>query len=153
MGTAGVRRLVTEVLASLPQPHTSDVIDDVFYGIEQRIDWRKRYNVLCDELGKTVAHNWFGFWTANLEERQGVERVPAMKSKLIATYAKLTERAVTPRKKVKEVDALAAMAAYFRTHRSSLPPAIRKHRETIVELMMAGVSAEEAFASVVANGA
>jgi len=125
----------------------------VFYGIEQRIDWRKRYNVLCSELGKTAAHNWLGFWTATLEERQGVERVPAMKSKLIATYAKLTEKTVTPRRKVKEADALAAMAAYFQAHRSNLPPAIRKHRETIVELMMAGVSAEDAFASVVANGA
>ena len=153
MRTAGVRRLVTEVLASLPQPHTCEVIDDVFYGIEQRIDWRKRYNGLCDELGRTVANNWFGFWVANLEERRGVEQVPATKSRLIATYSRLSEKTSAPRKKVKEADALERMAAYFQENKSQLPPAIRKHRETIVELLMAGTSAEDAFATVVANGA
>ena len=152
MRTAGVRRLVTEVLASLPQPHTCDVIDDVFYGIEQRTDWRKRYNLLCHELGKPVANNWFGFWTANLEERRGDEQVPATKSSLIATYSRLSEKVSAPRKKVKEADALERMSAYFQENKSQLPPAIRKHRETIVELLMAGISAEEAFATVVANG-
>lgn len=153
MSTTGVKRLVTEVLASLPQPHTCDVIDDVFYGIEQRIDWRKRYNALCTELGRTAANNWFGFWTANLEERRGVEQVPATKSRLIATYPQLTEKAIASRKKVKEADALKSMAAYFQEHKAELPPAIRKHRETIIELLMTGISAEDAFATVVANGA
>jgi len=45
------------------------------------------------------------------------------------------------------------MAAYFQKNKAQLPPAIRKHRETIVELLMGGISAEEAFATVVANGA
>ena len=153
MRTAGVRRLVTEVLASLPQPHTCDVIDELFYGIEQRTDWRKRYNGLCDDLGKTVANNWFGFWTANLEERRSVEQVSAMKSSLIATYSRLSEKVDAPRKKVKEAEALERMAAYFQKNKAQLPPAIRKHRETIVELLMGGISAEEAFATVVANGA
>jgi len=148
-----MKRLVTEVLASIPQPHTCDVIDDVFYGIEQRIDWRKRYNALCDELGKTVANNWCGFWTAKLEERHAAEQVPAKKSTLIATYSKLDEKANGPRRKVKEADALESMAAYFQENRSKLPPAIHKHRETIVELLMAGISAEDAFTTVVANGA
>jgi hypothetical protein len=153
MGTAGVRRLVTEVLATLPQPHTCDVVDDVFYGIEQRVDWRKRYNGLCAELGKTVANNWFGFWTANLEERHGVEQVPATKSSLIATYSRLSDEASTPRKKVKEADARERMAAYFQENKSKLPPAIRNHRETILELLISGIPAEDAFATVVGNGA
>lgn len=153
MRTAGVKRLVTEVLASLPQPHTCDVVDDVFHGIEERVDWRRRYNVLCEQLGKTVANNWCGFWTATLEQRRGAEQVPATKSRLIATYTRLTETAGTPRKKVKEADALANMAAYFQENRSRLPPAIRRHRETIIELLMAGNSAEDAFAMVVSNGA
>jgi hypothetical protein len=153
MRTAGVRRLATEVLASLPQPHGCDVIDDLFHGIEQRTDWRKRYNVLCDELGKTVTNNWLGFWTASIEERHGVEQVPATKSSLIATYSRLSEKVNAPRKKVKEADALERMAAYFQENKAQLPPAIRKHRETIVELMMAGIPVEEAFATVVAHGA
>jgi hypothetical protein len=153
MRTAGVKRLVTEVLASLPLPHTDDVIEDVFYGIEQRVDWQKRYNALCVELGKTATNNWFGFWTANLEERRGSHQVAATKTRLIATYSKLTEPASAPRKKIKEADALDRMAAYFQENKANLPAAIRKHRETLVELLMAGISAEDAFATVVSNGA
>ena len=153
MHTAGVKQLVTEVLASLPQPHTCDVIDDVFYGIEQRIDWRKRYNVLCAQLGKTMVNNWCGFWAANLEAIRGVEQVPAKKSTLIGTYTRLTEKVSAPTKKIKEADALKNMAAYFQENRAKLPPKVRDHRETIVELLMTGASAEEAFATVVANGA
>jgi hypothetical protein len=153
MRTAAVKRLVTEVLASLPLPHTEDVIEDVFYAVEQRADWQKRYNALCAELGKTVTNNWFGFWTANLEERRASEQVAATKTRLIATYSKLIEPAATPRKKIKEADALGNMAAYFQEHKANLPTAIRKHRETLVELLMAGISAEDAFATVVSNGA
>lgn len=153
MRTSAVKRLVTEVLADLPLPHTTDVIEDVFYAIEQRVDWHKRYNAMCAELGKTVANNWCGFWTAKLEERRGVEQVPATRTRLVATYSKLTENVPAIGKKVKEADALVSMAAYFQANKLKLPPAIRKHRETIVELLMAGDSAEDAFAAVVANGA
>ena len=153
MRTAGVKRLVIEVLASLPGPHTGDLIEDVFYAIEQRVDWHKRYNVLCADLGKTVANNWFAFWTASLTERRRLEQAPSTRTSLIATYSKLAEKVSTPAKKVKEADALQNMADYFQENRSKLPPAIRKHRETIVGLLMAGSSAEDAFATVVANGA
>src|SRR3954470_19596713 len=104
MRTAGVKSLVTEVLASLPLPHTSDVIEDVFVAIEQRAESHKRYNVLCAELGKKVANNWCGFWTANLEERRGHEQAPATKTRLIAMYSKLTESAPKALTKVKEAD-------------------------------------------------
>jgi hypothetical protein len=153
MRTADAKRLMTDVLASIPQPHTSDVMDDVFSEIEQRVDWKRRYSGLCDELGKAAAGNWCGFWIANLEDRRRGEQVPTTKSRLIATYSKLTEKAEAPGKKVKEADAVEHMAAYFQENRSKLPPAIRRHRETIVELLMAGFSAEAAFSTVVANGA
>jgi hypothetical protein len=42
------------------------------------------------------------------------------------------------------------MSDYFQKHKATLPPSIRKHREQIIELLMAGVSAEEAFSTVVA---
>lgn len=61
-------------------------------------------------------------------------------------FVKATETAVKPRKKVKEQRALELMAAYFREHRSSLPPSIRERRELIVELIMEGFSEEDAFA-------
>lgn len=153
MRTSDAKQLMADVLASLPQPHGCDIMDDVYYEIEQRIDWRRRYGVLCDALGKTAANNWCGFWIANLENRRRGEQVPTAKSRLIATYSRLVEVAEAPRKKVKEADAVENMAAYFQENRSRLPPAIRKHRETIVELLMAGISAEDAFSTVVANGA
>ncbi len=153
MRTTDAKRLMTDVLASLPQPHTCDVMDDVYYEIEQRVDWKRRYSGLCDELGKAAANNWCGFWIAKLEDRRRGEQVPASKSRLIATYSRLAEKAEAPGKKVKEADAVENMAAYFQENRSKLPPAIRRHRETIVELLMAGISAEEAFSTVVANGA
>ncbi|MGC1816638.1 MAG: hypothetical protein WA900_03160 [Casimicrobiaceae bacterium] len=128
-------------------------MDDVYYEIEQRVDWRRRYGGLCDDLGKAVANNWCGFWIAKLEDRRRGEQVPTTKSKLIATYSKLTEKAEAPGKKVKEADAIESMAAYFQENRSKLPPAIRKHRDTIVELLMSGISVEDAFSTVVANGA
>ncbi|MGA8031002.1 MAG: hypothetical protein WCB48_01295 [Casimicrobiaceae bacterium] len=153
MRTTDAKRLMTDVLASLPQPHTCDVMDDVYYEIEQRVDWKRRYGELCDELGKAAAGNWCGFWIANLEDRRRGEQVPTTRSRLIATYWKLAEKTEAPRKKVKEADAVESMAAYFQENRSKLPQAIRKHRETIVELLMAGISAEDAFSTVVANGA
>ena len=153
MRATDAKRLMMDVLASLPQPHTCDVMDDVYYEIEQRVDWRRRYSGLCDELGKAAANNWCAFWIANLEDRRRGEQVPTAKSRLIATYSKLTEKAAAPQKKVKEADAVENMAAYFQENRSKLPPAIRRHRETIVELLMAGISAEDAFSAVVANGA
>ena len=152
MRTAGVKRLVTEVLASLPSPHTPDVIEDVFCGIEQRVDWLKRYNLLCAELGKTATNNWCGFWTANLTERRALAPVATTRTRLVATYSKLTEKTSVPGKKVKETDAIANMAAYFQENRAALPPAIRKHRETLVGLLMAGASAEDAFEAVTTNG-
>lgn len=152
MRTADVKRLVTEVLASLPSPHTSDVIEDVFHGIEQRVDWLKRYNLLCAELGKTVTNNWCGFWTANLTDRRALAQVAASRTRLVATYSKVTERTGPPAKKVKETDAIANMAAYYQENRAALPPAIRKHRETLVDLLMGGTSAEDAFAAVMTNG-
>lgn len=152
MRTDGVRRLVTEVLASLPSPHTSDVIEDVFYGIEQRVDWNKRYNLLCAELGKTVVNNWCAFWTVNLTERRALAQVSATRTRLVATYSKVAEKTGATAKQVKEIDAVANMAAYYQEHRAALPPAIRKHRETLVTLLMAGTSAEDAFGAVISNG-
>ena len=153
MRTSDAKRLMADVLASLPQPHGCDVMDDVYYEIEQRVDWRRRYSELCDALGKTAANNWCGFWIANLEDRRRGEQVPAAKTRLTVTYSRLADEDDAPRKKVKEADAVENTAAYFQEHRSKLPPAIRKHRETIVELLMAGISAEDAFSTVVADGA
>lgn len=60
-------------------------------------------------------------------------------------YIKHTEKVVTPRPKRKRADALGLMAAYYHTHKSSLPSSIREKRELIIELLEEGFSEDEAF--------
>jgi hypothetical protein len=151
MGTAAVKRLVELALASLPKPHTEDVIDDVFSAIERDPGWLKEYQALCGELGRTVVNTWGGFWIASSEGRSRVKQVSSEKSKLIDSYSKLSATKTKPGKKIKEPDALQAMAAYYREHKSELPARVRNHRELIVELLMEGLAAEEAFSAVLAN--
>ena len=88
MRTAGVKQLVEEALATLSRPVSEDVIDDVFCAIAEHQDWRRRYDELCNELGKTVVNTWGGFWVAQAVGRVGDHQVPA-KSGLTDTYSKL----------------------------------------------------------------
>ena len=60
-------------------------------------------------------------------------------------FIKQTEAAAKRRKTVKEPVALDAMAAYFRDHKATLPARVREQRDSIVEMIMEGFSAEEAF--------
>jgi len=150
MRTAGVKRLMDEVLSSFPKPHTEDVIDDVFHAIENQPSWMKQYENLCAELGKTVVNTWGGFWIAHIEGRLGEHQVPAVKTKLIESYSKLTRGtpAAKKRKKIKEADALKMMSDYYRSNKDKLPASIVKHREVIVELLVEGYTPEEAFGKV-----
>jgi hypothetical protein len=143
-----------QALASLPKPHTEDVIHDVFYAIEHRPDWRQEYEDLCIDLGKTVVNTWGGFWISNHEGRSNLQQVPSKKSKLIGSYSILgaaTAGKPTKKLKRKKPEAEEAMSAYFLEHKGGLPPGIRKHRDLIVALLMEGLSTEEAFALVQSN--
>ncbi len=146
MRTAPVKLLVEEVLASLPKPHTEDVIDDVFHAIEHRPEWRQQYEDLARELGRSDVNAWGGFWIANAEGLSGAKPVPAEKSTLIRSYSKLTKAAPKAGKKIKEPEALQLMSDYYRANRAALPPSVKAYREVIIELIMAGFPAEEAFA-------
>jgi hypothetical protein len=148
MRTTGIKKLVEEVLSTLPKPHTEDVIDDVFGAIERRPEWRQQYDHLSAELTKTVVNTWGGFWIAHWEGRSGVQQVPAAKSTLLDSYSKLGKTAPKPGKKVKEPEALKMMSDYYQKNRAQLPKSIATHREVIVELLMAGFAVEEAFSKV-----
>lgn len=65
-----------------------------------------------------------------------------------AGFVKLTEKAITPRKKIKEPAALALLHSYYQEHKATLPADIRTRRELIIELLMEGFSPEEAFTQV-----
>lgn len=153
MRTAGVKRLMELALASLPMPHGEDVIDDVFHTIEQTPEWRQDYDDLCVQLTKTVVNTWGGFWIANYEGRSGDQQVPSIKSTLIGSYSKLTGPAV---KKtggiVKETEALQLMSDYYQAHKTELPESVRKNRDLIVDLLMAGLPVDEAFSMVLKSG-
>ena len=51
---ADVKSLVEEVLATLPEPYTEDVTDDVFCAIERNPRWHRDYEDLCASLTRRV---------------------------------------------------------------------------------------------------
>ena len=149
MRTAGVKRLMELALATLPLPHDENVIDDVFFAIEQSPEWRRDYDDLCIDLTKTVVNTWGGFWIASHEGRSSDQQVPSEKSTLIGSFSKLTWPAVKKsRSKVKETDALQLMSVYYHAHKSELPERVDKGRELIIELLMEGFPVKDAFLMV-----
>lgn len=152
MKTEGVKRLMESALASLPVPHSEDVIEDVFLAIEQSPKWRQEYEELCTDLTKTVVNTWGGFWIANHEGRSSDQQVPSRKSTLIGSYTKLSGSAVKKASsKIKEPEALQLMSDYYQEHKSELPERVRTHRELIVDLLMGGMAVEDAFSMVLKN--
>src|SRR5437762_503207 len=147
--TAGIRTLVADALDSLQKPYTEDVIDDVFYAIESRPDLLARYNKECERLGKAVVNTWGGFWTANFMDRVGEREVPAKKSTLIGQYSKLDRPAPKPAKRLTEDQAVVIMSDYYQKNRATLPTWIKECREMILELLLAGVPVEEAYAQAI----
>lgn len=148
MRTGPVKTLVHEVLTALPQPYSEHVIDDVFFAIETSREWRAVYESLCSTLGKDVVNSWGGYWVANALDKFGERQAPSRNSTLIASYSLLDTDAKTVLKKPKEADALQLMWAYYQEHKSELPSDIKKYREAIVELIMEGMPAAEAFSAV-----
>ena len=151
MRTADIKTLIENVLARLPKPVTEDVIDDVFQAIELNPEWLQEYDDLCIHFGKTVVNTWGGFWIASHEGRSGHQTVSSKKSTLIGSYSKLTSAKTKPNGKCKEPEALKLMHAYYQEHQAELPAWIRKERALLIELLMDGQSAKEAFSMVVEN--
>jgi hypothetical protein len=148
MRTAGVKKLVNVALENLPKPYTEDVIEDVFLEIEHGQEFMIEYDGLCRQLGKTTVNAWGGYWIANALGKTGLEQVPTKKSKLIQSYSRLTASATASTGKRKEPLALQLMSDYYQEHKVRLPPSIRNHRDLIVEMLVAGLPVEQAFAMV-----
>lgn len=152
MRTAEVRTLVREVLDSIPKPYTHHVIDEVFAAIEQDSGWRERYEALCASLGRDVVNNWGGRWVALALEKVGEQQVPSRKSTLIGSYSILDTDAKSVLRKPDRAEAVLLMSDYYKRHKAGLPLHVRNSRELIVELLMDGLSAEEAFAEAMKSG-
>ncbi len=57
---------------------------------------------------------------------------------------------IKPRKKYKEKEALELMSKHYHANKDSLPASVRERRELIIELIMEGFSAEDAFSQAMA---
>ena len=87
--TQPVYDLVREVLATLPEPYSEDITEDVCIVIEHRPDWASRYYELVEELGRDVVNNWIGRYTKEITGRRTGRQVSAKRTKLISSYAKM----------------------------------------------------------------
>ncbi len=64
-------------------------------------------------------------------------------------FVQHTEASIKPRKKIREDMALKLMSEHYQVHKATLPTTIRDHRELIIELIMEGLPADEAFSQMV----
>ena len=148
MKTEGVKSLVQEVLASLPTPYTEHVIDEVFGAIQTSPAWNRRYDSLCDDLGKATVNAWGGYWIANALGKLGERQAPAKRSTLIGSYSLLDTDAVPSKRKPKEPEARKLVFDYFLARKADMPDEIRNYREELVLLVMDGKTTDEAFSTV-----
>ena len=146
MLTAGVKTLMNLALGNVPKPYTEDIIDDVFLEIESKPELKAEYDVLCKQLGKTRVNTWGGYWVAEALGLTGIEQTPSKKSRLIQTYSRLTVKATAPGKKRKDQDAVQLMSDYYVENKSRLPETIRNNRADLIEMLIAGLPVEQAFA-------
>jgi len=91
--TEGVQLLVQDVLATFSEPYDKNIILNVFNAIEDRQnhpEWRRRYDVLNEELSKDVVNNWIGKYVKEITGLNSLGSDSAKgKSKIITAYTKL----------------------------------------------------------------
>lgn len=146
MKTTEVRALIREVLDSLHKPYSPHVIDEVFSAIEQKPEWRARYDILSSSLGRDVVNNWGGRWVGVALGKVGEQQVPSKLSTLIGSYSVLDTDIKTSIKNPSETDALQLMAEYYKLHKEELPKNTRDYRDEIVKIIMEGIPPKDAFA-------
>lgn len=148
MKTIGVKKLVEEVLRTLPTPYSAHVTDDVTSAIRQNEHWRRRYDVLCNELGGAIVNTWCGHWIARALGKRGGRQRPARQGSFLTSYSLLDKEAAPVSRKPNEQQARQQMADYYHANKHRLSVAVRQHREAIVELLMKGMPPTDAFAFV-----
>ena len=94
--TAGVEVLVRDVLASIPQPYSEDIIEEVCMAIESSPAWKQRYDELGVVLHPTVVNNWIGQYVKDQTGYETLREVTARRSSLIKNYSKLIPSMAKP---------------------------------------------------------
>ena len=87
--TEGVKILVQDVLRTISKPYGEDIILNIFQKINKDRDLRRRSNLLRDELGNDVVHNWIGKYTKDLTGLNSLRKSLAPKGFYITSYTKL----------------------------------------------------------------
>jgi hypothetical protein len=164
MKTIDVKKLVTEVLATLPQPYSENIIDEVFFAIEQNDRFFRRYSECCSDLGRIKVNTAGANWVRKELGRTTLRESPAKLSKLIGTYSVLDIKAAPvirkpAVKKVKTISAVAkkrlevsarkSLSDYYMANKASLPAEIGLYREQIIALIKSGIPVAEAFEQAV----
>ena len=166
MKLADLKKIISEVLATLPQPHSADVIDEVFLAIEQNDRLFRIYSECSINLGRAKVNSAGDSWVRKELGRTVLREAPAQLSKLIDTYSILNVKPVvapkrflgmplkpkvktTTVKKRKEQEARQVMSDYYTANRASLPPQITLYRDAILKLLKAGVPVADAFQQAV----
>jgi hypothetical protein len=142
--TASIKAFFTGILTKLPKPYSKHIIDEVFHAIEMNHAWMREYESLCAQKGKSVVNSMGAFWIASALEKAASKQVPSTKSTLINAYS-ILETNEKASKKVKEPEALQMMSDYYRANKDKLHAGVKSHREEIVEMIMAGMTPEQAF--------
>lgn len=159
MKIVDLKKIISEVLATLPKPHSADVVDEVFLAIEQNDRLFRIYSECCTNLGRAKVNAAGDNWIKKELGRTTLRESPAHLSKLIDTYSVLNVKAATPKKllgtapkpktttakKRMEQEARQALSDYYTANRASLPPQIALYREQILALIRSGVPVAEAF--------
>lgn len=164
MKTVDVKKLVTEVLASLPKPYSENIIDEVFFAIEQNDRLFRRYSECCNDIGRVKVNTAGANWIRKELGLTTLREAPAKLSKLIGTYSVLNNKA-TPKvkkpavpkvktitataKRRMDVDARKSLSDYYMANKASLHPQIGLYREEIITLIKSGIPVAEAFEKAV----
>ncbi len=151
MKTNGVKNLVNTVLSTFPKPYSEHIIEEIFISIENNPQWLLEYEGLCVDLGKTVVNSLGGYWIGRALGKHGKKQVQSKKSALLGSYSILDTDTVPVARKPKESEALQLMAQYYQANKASLPSNIKIYRTEILELLVDGISPEEAFNTVLAS--
>jgi hypothetical protein len=109
---------------------------------------RELPDLTCLIISKSSGECGVGF-TQHFDPVAAREKVFAFDWSTVSTdfdgYIKHTKTVITPRKRIKEPEAVKVMAQFYSQNKERLPSSVRDKREYIIELLMEGFSTEEAF--------
>lgn len=111
-------------------------------------------DLTCLIINKNAGECGSGF-TDHFDPVAAREKVFAFDWSAVSTdfdgYIKYTETAIIPRKRIKRPAALKIMSDHYSAHKELLPPRITEQRQLIIELLMDGFTATEAFTQASIN--